>query len=144
MKASILVVDDDFITVTAYSEYLEERGYSVARAFDGFQALQSYETCRPDLLITDIKMPRMDGLYLVRALRAERPSLPVIIATGSLGCEAMESLKSDISGPLFVLHKPVSGSEMADLADVMLADVMLAGGAECRDRRPCAPEEVLN
>ncbi len=121
MSGKILVVDDDFITVMAYSEALEARKYVVARAFDGIQALQTYEQFKPDLLITDIKMPRMGGLYLVRKIRSIHLSLPIIIATGSFSKEAGEAVMGEIPGPLLIRHKPISGMEITDLAEAMLS-----------------------
>jgi DNA-binding response OmpR family regulator len=79
----VLVADDDAWIVRMIATVLEKRGYSVATASDGEEALALAEERTPDLLITDVMMPRMDGWALVRHLRsrAEFAGLPVIFLT---------------------------------------------------------------
>jgi DNA-binding response OmpR family regulator len=83
MPPHVLIADDDLWIVRMISTVLEKRGYSVDTAFDGEEAMERALERRPDLLITDVMMPRMDGWSLVRNLRArpECASLPVIFLT---------------------------------------------------------------
>jgi DNA-binding response OmpR family regulator len=80
VKRKILVVDDDRKTVDLVRLYLEKDGYHVLCAYDGQQALELARARRPDLLVLDVMLPRLDGLDLCRILRAES-ELPVILLT---------------------------------------------------------------
>ena len=89
MAERILIVDDDPWILRMVSTLLEKRGYAITTASDGEEALVRAEEMRPDLLVTDVMMPKMDGWELVRALRA-RPHLaliPVLFLTALNGEE---------------------------------------------------------
>ena len=91
MGAKVLVVDDSPNVRRLIRTALEGHGYAVSESEDGEQALASAQASPPDLVITDIYMPVMDGLSLVQAIRA-LPSLrftPVLILT----TEASEGMK---------------------------------------------------
>jgi len=83
MATHVLVADDDAWLLRMVHTVLEKRGYSVELASDGEEAIERAIARPPDLLITDVMMPRMDGWTLVRALRAraELIHLPVIFLT---------------------------------------------------------------
>jgi DNA-binding response OmpR family regulator len=83
MAPHVLVADDDAWILRMVATVLEKRGYSVETAVDGEDALERALIRSPDLLITDVMMPRMDGWALVKALRArpELAHLPVIFLT---------------------------------------------------------------
>lgn len=78
--AVIALVDDDQNILTSVSIALEADGHQVTTYEDGAQALQGLEGLQPDLIISDIKMPRMDGMELLRRLR-QNSSLPLIFLT---------------------------------------------------------------
>jgi DNA-binding response OmpR family regulator len=80
MAHTVLVVDDDHKTVELIRLYLERDGYRVAEAYDGRQALELARRLRPDLVILDLMLPRLDGLDVCRLLRAES-KLPIIMLT---------------------------------------------------------------
>lgn len=89
MAERILIVDDDPWILRMVSTLLEKRGYAIVTASDGEEALQRAEEVRPDLVVTDVMMPKMDGWELVRGLRA-RPHLaliPVLFLTALNGEE---------------------------------------------------------
>jgi len=84
----VLIVDDDPWILRMVSTLLEKRGYAISTASDGEEGLMRADQLRPDLIITDVMMPKLDGWSLVRALRS-RPELalvPVIFLT-ALGGE---------------------------------------------------------
>jgi DNA-binding response OmpR family regulator len=83
MAPHVLVADDDAWILRMVATVLEKRGYSVETAVDGEDALARALARTPDLLITDVMMPKMDGWSLVRQLRshAELAMLPVIFLT---------------------------------------------------------------
>jgi len=78
--ATIALVDDDRNILTSVSIALESEGYKVETYTDGASALDGLSARRPDLAILDIKMPRMDGMELLRRLR-QKSDLPVIFLT---------------------------------------------------------------
>ncbi|NKB51608.1 MAG: response regulator [Rhizobiaceae bacterium] len=78
--ATIALVDDDRNILTSVSIALESEGYRVETYTDGASALDGLTTKRPDLAVFDIKMPRMDGMELLRRLR-QKSDLPVIFLT---------------------------------------------------------------
>ena len=77
---TIALVDDDRNILTSVSIALEAEGYKVETYTDGVSALEGLEVRRPDLAIFDIKMPRMDGMELLRRLR-QKSDLPVMFLT---------------------------------------------------------------
>lgn len=86
--ARILVVDDEERMCRSLSSLLENEGYQVATASDGNEALDRYQEAIPDLVITDIKMPGLDGIGLLERLRADDPEAMVILMTGYASLES--------------------------------------------------------
>lgn len=80
-RARVLVVDDDSGARTALTELLREEGYEVYGAADGFKALGRLEQWTPEIVLSDLKMPGMDGLELMAKLRQQLPSISVIVMT---------------------------------------------------------------
>jgi two-component system alkaline phosphatase synthesis response regulator PhoP len=80
MSQRILVVDDELEIVKVVRAYLEQNGFHVIVASDGQQALAAFRHERPDLVILDLNLPRMDGLDVCRAIRRES-NTPVIMLT---------------------------------------------------------------
>ena len=81
-KAQVLLVDDEKNAMEVYADLLRMWGYAVTTASSAAQAVQLAEEEDFDLVITDLWMPDMDGIDLLRALKQMRPTLPVIIITG--------------------------------------------------------------
>ena len=81
-KARILIVDDEESTRELFAELLQRWGYDVDQTADGHGALKMAAETHPDVIISDLVMPKLDGLALVRALREEQPDTPVVIITG--------------------------------------------------------------
>jgi len=78
----ILVVDDEVSTLTLFQRILEKEGYAVVCVTSGEEALQQLKTQRFDLAISDLRMPGLTGIELVREAKALNPSLPCIVLTG--------------------------------------------------------------
>jgi CheY-like chemotaxis protein len=76
-----LVVDDDQVIRTLVADHLRQRGYEVDEAEDGVEALDSVRQSEPDVVVTDLGMPRLDGLGLLRELSKTNPDLPAIVLT---------------------------------------------------------------
>lgn len=83
-QRTILVVDDERFIVSLLTEILEEEGYTVRVAGDGEAALRQIELRRPDLVVADIMMPRMDGLALAATLRTWSRPIPVILMSAAV------------------------------------------------------------
>jgi len=80
--ARILLVDDNHLGLIARRSVLEELGYSITTATQGQEALERFAGGRFDLVITDYKMPKMNGLELIRRIREQAAGLPIILISG--------------------------------------------------------------
>jgi CheY-like chemotaxis protein len=80
----VLVVDDERYIVDLLSELLEDEGYQVLRASDGQAALDVLERHVPDLVVTDVMMPRLDGVRLLAIIREHHKELPVILMSAAV------------------------------------------------------------
>ncbi len=78
---TILIVDDEKNYLTILSALLEEEGYEVLSAPGGREAFDIHKTADLDLVLTDMKMPKMDGIELLEKIKADDPDLPVIMMT---------------------------------------------------------------
>ena len=110
-KGRILIVDDEVNARTALVELLRDEGYAVEAAADAFKALGKVADFAPDLVVTDLKMPGMDGLQLLAKLREGDPDLPVIVMT-AFG-EVETAVKAMRSGARDYLSKPVNVGELS-------------------------------
>jgi CheY-like chemotaxis protein len=84
MPAVALVVDDSMLIRYTVCRFLEGRGFAVESATNGAEALQILERTRPDLIVTDMQMPKMTGSELITALKnnPETANIPIIIVAG--------------------------------------------------------------
>ena len=102
MAGKILIVEDDAITRTNLSVLLSEEGYDVDQAGDGVDALEIIAGRPFDLVLSDIVMPRMDGLKLLQRLQFIAPRIPVMIMTSYVS----NSLSSLPPGATEFIRKP--------------------------------------
>ncbi len=84
MPATLLIADDDPAIRTLLRDFFEAQGYAVVAAADGPEALALARSAAPDLALLDVMMPGLDGLDVVRRLRAEGET-PVILVTARVG-----------------------------------------------------------
>ncbi len=77
----VLIVDDEANARDALAELLEDEGYDTATAANGLEALARIETFEPDVVLTDLKMPKLDGLGLLRQAKERWPSISFIVMT---------------------------------------------------------------
>src|SRR5471032_594972 len=103
--AKITLVDDDENIVASVSLALESHGHSVKACYDGATGLAALESDPPDLAILDVKMPRMDGMEVLRRLR-QSTSLPVIMLTSK--DEEIDEILGFNLGADDYIHKPFS------------------------------------
>ncbi|HET7197352.1 MAG TPA: response regulator [Burkholderiales bacterium] len=112
MAARILVVDDQRANVEMMAGVLAGRGYTVSTALDGHEALERVREVRPDVVVCDLLMPKMDGYEVCRRLRAapETALLPVILVTSLEAQE--ERIRGLEAGADDFLSKPVNWEEL--------------------------------
>jgi two-component system chemotaxis response regulator CheY len=111
--ARVLIVEDFADSRDMYVEFLTANGFDVSAAEDGLAALESIQGSQPDLVVLDVALPKLDGLSVLRRLRADLRyvSLPVLTLSASLGADYQR--------------------------------IALAAGATEALEKPCLPEELL-
>jgi class 3 adenylate cyclase len=112
MNAPLVLVVDDNSDMRSYVEWILRKHYRIVTAKDGAEALQQAQRVRPDLILTDVMMPKMSGHDLLQAVRADKGlrSVPVIFLTARAGSEArIESLDA---GADDYLSKPFDELEL--------------------------------
>ena len=117
MPLRVLLAEDEALVAMALADWLETEGHLVVLAADGMEALSAFrEDDDFDVLVTDLRMPRLGGEALIRALWAERPGLPVLVVTGSAPFGGAEALRREVGhdGPLALLHKPLDFSSLTN------------------------------
>jgi len=107
---SVLLVDDDPALLRAFKRLLEADGYAVQTAGDGIEAVALLETARFDVVLSDIDMPRLDGIGVLRAVRASDWDLPVVLITGKP--DVRTAIEAVELGALRYLVKPVERAEL--------------------------------
>ena len=106
--AKILVVDDSSLSRKISRRILEEAGHTVEDVADGLAALERYALARPDVVVLDVTMNEMDGLEVLRQLRAMDPAARVVMATAD--AQTSTRTLSEAGGAVgFVLKPLVSG-----------------------------------
>jgi DNA-binding response OmpR family regulator len=119
----ILVVDDEELIRNLVVTFLSQLGHSCITAIDGVDALEKMSGNKIDAVITDIKMPNMDGIILTREISRQHPELPVMVMTAfdeeysagiAISVGAREFIKKPFSLDEFAirLHKMISDSNV--------------------------------
>jgi len=117
---SILLAEDNDDVAMLICNMLRDNGYNVSRAVDGQEALEMLREELPDMLITDIAMPRMDGLELMRNVRADETMccLPIVVVSARV--EDHERLEGISAGAEVYLAKPFINEELLLIVDKLL------------------------
>jgi len=110
----VLIVEDDVAFRRSVSAYLEDSGFSVLEADDGLAALEILKQCAPDIIISDLRMPRMSGLELLEALKHHTSTAPVIMISGT--ADKVLLSETTLLGAAAYLTKPIS--DLATLESV--------------------------
>ncbi len=90
-KKTVLLVDDEPNIRLILTAVLEQAGYSVVTAEDGFAALRKIQQSKPDAVITDLRMPNMNGFELLTVLRSRYPEIPTIAISGEFVVRQVDS-----------------------------------------------------
>jgi two-component system, NtrC family, response regulator HydG len=114
-RGSVLIVDDEANARKALKTLLEDEGFTVALAAGGTEALARVAESVPDVVVTDLRMPEVDGLELLRRLRATYEDLPIIMVTAHGALEtAVEAMRE---GAADYLLKPIQIEELVIVLD---------------------------
>ena len=114
-QGRILVVDDDPLLLDTLREILTAGGFDTHAETDARAALAHLAEFRPDVVITDVKMPGLDGFALLRKVREREPELPVILLTGEGSVEmALRAVREE--GAYHFLEKPVDNEQLLEVA----------------------------
>ena len=109
-KTRILIVDDEQKMRRILQIILGKQRYDIDLAKDGIEALDFFQRQQYDLVITDLKMPRMDGMELIGFIRREKPDVPVIVITAHGSVES--AVKAMKSGAYDYITKPFENEEI--------------------------------
>jgi CheY-like chemotaxis protein len=106
MKKKILIVEDSEVVQEMLRNGLAEAGYEVRSVYNGFEALRDLEDIQPDLIVTDIMMPKLDGLKLCEAIqnRMETRNIPFIFLSSQFDDKTVQQGKK--IGARFFIAKP--------------------------------------
>ncbi|RMH42647.1 MAG: sigma-54-dependent Fis family transcriptional regulator [Deltaproteobacteria bacterium] len=128
VKGRILVVDDEANARTALAELLKDEGYDVETAADAFKALGKVDSFGPHLVVTDLKMPGMDGLDLLAKLRERGEPCEIVVMTAFGAVDtAVEAMRR---GAADYLTKPLNFEELALVVERVLQQQRLRSEAE--------------
>lgn len=105
-NSKILVIDDDETITDIFGEFFTEKGFLVQTASNGNDALNIFQSFQPDIIISDIMMPGMDGLTLQEKFRDLKPEQKIILITGDKSKESAKNLMDAMDIPM--LFKPVN------------------------------------
>jgi DNA-binding NtrC family response regulator len=132
-RGRILVVDDESNARSALAEILREEGYATETAADGFKALGKLEEFNPDVILTDLKMPGLDGISLMEKVKASTPGVTFVVMTafGTVS-NAVEAMKKGADNYLL---KPLDMDTLAAVVERAMEKAKLQQEARAlRDR----------
>jgi DNA-binding NtrC family response regulator len=141
MSGSVLIVDDERTLARAMKAFLSESGYEAEAATDGEQALEALERLRPDVVFTDVRLPGMHGIELLKRVREFDPSIAVVVMTayGSIE-QAVEAVKL---GAFDYVKKPLDLEELKLLADRARENSLLRQELSYYRRRAASEDQAF-
>lgn len=113
-RGRVLIVDDEPSVLDSYARALQDAGFEVAQASNGLEALERTEKDRFDAVLTDLSMPKIDGLALLSRIRARFPELPVILMLDAPDNRA--AVRATELGALQSLVKPIAAELLQQTA----------------------------
>jgi len=113
MPLAALVVDDSMLIRHTVCRFLEERGFAVESATNGLEALEVLSHVRPDVIITDMQMPRMDGSELITTIKSkpDTAKIPIVILAGRQSGFAGKEERAN-----YVIYKDIEIEEQLEKA----------------------------
>lgn len=127
-KKKILVIDDEKDLVALLSFHLTQAGYEVVMAFDGEEGYQKYEQELPDLIILDLKMPKLNGFEVCRRIRREKKDLQVPILMLTALQDDADRLIGKVVGAQRYMTKPFKIEELLQEVEWLMPTDLFMGG----------------
>jgi CheY-like chemotaxis protein len=118
LTKKILIVDDNPNMSVLLSDILEIFDFQGAHATDGNEALEQLRRTKYDMVFTDLRMPNMDGLDLLKAIKLEHPDMPVVVVTGYSGNETRNEVLAEKADGF--LSKPFRVNDIQTLLTSLL------------------------
>jgi two-component system response regulator HydG len=118
-QTSVLVIDDNADLAENIAEILEDYGVDVHLAADAKQALACFDDRKWSLVVTDVRMPGIDGLELLSLIKERSPGTPVLVMTGFADRDTVA--RAHHSGALAVVHKPIDLDAFLELVERVAA-----------------------
>ncbi len=115
---TILVIDDDIEMRDVLFDLLSLDGYEVLLAADGSSGLERYRNSLPELVITDLQMPHVDGIEVLSTLKTEFPEVPILVITGVTDITIIEEAVENAANR--ILKKPFGVDELLTALDELL------------------------
>ncbi len=115
MSKRVLVVDDDHDMVSTLSDILELHGWTVARAYDGSEAIDFITANAVDVVLMDVRMPKVDGISALAEIKRLRPSARVILMTAFAAQDLLT--QAERQGALRILRKPLDLRELLEIME---------------------------
>lgn len=109
-KTNLLLVEDELMLAEILTDTLTDKGFNVRTVYDGLSALEAWRKERADVIVTDVMMPKMDGYSLVKALRREGCTAPILFLTARSATEDVVN-GFEVGGNDF-LRKPFAIDEL--------------------------------
>ena len=128
-KKKILIVDDEDDILHFLELVLREKGYEVATASGGHEALTKAQVDRPDLVLLDIMMPQMDGWEVLKLLRVDEETAHIPVAMLSARTEAKDRVQGLQEGAIDYICKPFSLQELLGKIETIFTQVEDRGRA---------------
>lgn len=120
MSKRILVVDDDRAMVATLCDIMELHGWETVRAFDGADAANLVEAYDVDVVLMDVRMPKVDGVAALRDIKRRRPGVRAVLMTAYAAHDLLAQAEQE--GALRILRKPVELGALLDLLDTAARD----------------------
>ena len=120
-KVMILIVDDEELILMGWKYALESAGYNVRTALTGINAISIAQRERPDIVITDLIMPKMNGVEICRKIKEKSPGTEVVLVSGHP--EEIKNFQTDFinaGGMDLLLKKPLSTDEIVGAVKVIM------------------------
>jgi CheY-like chemotaxis protein len=127
-KKKILVIDDEKDLVDLLSFHLSQAGYEVMMAFDGEEGYQKYEQQAPDLIILDLKMPKLNGFEVCRKIRREKKDLNIPILMLTALQDDADRLIGKVVGAQRYMTKPFKIEELLQEVEWLMPTDLFTGG----------------
>lgn len=119
--AHILIIDDEEAIRDMLQLFFNSKGFSTATAANGRIGLQRFDEEPPDLLITDLLMPEMDGMEVLMQMRKRSRSLPIIVISGGMSNSSINLLPMAARlGACRTLEKPIDLNELLEIIETLL------------------------